>query len=143
MKSPSPKQVILFSQSNSSPCTPPHPTVTPIRQSIDSVGSGDSASQPPISNTQPPISNSQTNFVKIEQPEVDSSTQVCIANANGTSLCRGEVHNLNKLTSYLDLITRQIVMDDGTSAMERAIIKSRLKIPFWSADNEVILIESK
>lgn len=77
--------------------------------------------------------------IKVESPpEVDSSTPVCIANANGASLCRGEMLNLHKMTAYLDLVTRKVVKDDGASAMERAIIKSRLKIPFWSAD-EVIL----
>ena len=87
-------------------------------------------------------------MVKLEQPEadlkpeVDSSTTmtvlnnpVCIANPDGTSLCRGDMLNLNKLTSYLDMITRKIVGDDGASAMERAIIKSRMKIPFWTSDD--------
>lgn len=88
------------------------------RQSLDSVGSTDSG------------------IIKVEHSEVDSSTcnAVCIANADGTSLCRGDMLNLNKLTCYLDLVTRKVVKDDGTAAMERAIIKSRLKIPFWSAD---------
>ena len=100
------------------------------RQSLDSVASSsaDSASVRSLN-------------VKLEQPEVDSSMStnaaVCIANANGTSLCRGELLNLNKLTCYLDLISRKVVKDDGASAMERAIIKSRLKIPFWSAETEV------
>ena len=84
-------------------------------------------------------------MVKLEQteadlkPEVDSTmtvlNPVCIANPDGTSLCRGDMLNLNKLTSYLDMITRKVVGDDGASAMERAIIKSRMKIPFWTSDD--------
>ena len=70
----------------------------------------------------------------VEATKADSTVVSCIANANGASICRGEMLNLNKLTCYLDLITRKVVRDDGSSAMERAIIKSRLKIPFWSAD---------
>ena len=85
---------------------------------------------------------SSSPMVKLEQPEVDSSTMtvlnpVCIANPDGTSLCRGDMLNLNKLTSYLDLVTRQVVKDDGSSAMERAIIKSRMKIPYWISSDEV------
>ena len=97
------------------------------RQSIDRVGSSDS-----IIKVEPTYTETvQESFCK---QTADSSTPICIANANGASLCRGEVLNLNKLTCFLDLITRKVVKDDGESAMERAIIKSRLKIPFWSAD---------
>ena len=82
------------------------------------------------------IASSGDSSIKIESIEAnaDSTVLSCIANANGASICRGEMLNLNKLTCYLDLITRKVVKDDGSSAMERAIIKSRLKIPFWSAD---------
>ena len=97
------------------------------RQSVDRVGSSDS-----IIKVEPTYTEAvQESFCK---QTADSSTPICIANSNGASLCRGEVLNLNKLTCYLDLITRKVVKDDGESAMERAIIKSRLKIPFWSAD---------
>jgi len=133
---PPPKQLVLVSK----PLVQTPTLVAPgqlgpvnsnMRQSVESVGSSDS-------------------IIKVEpqQPEVesfckqtaDSSTPICIANANGASLCRGEVLNLNKLTCYLDLITRKVVKDDGASAMERAIIKSRLKIPFWSADETALFI---
>lgn len=108
------------------------------RPSVDSLVSsnGDGCSSP---------------MVKLEQteveprPEVDSSTmtvlnKICIANPDGTSLCRGDMLNLNKLTSYLDMITRKVVGDDGASAMERAIIKSRMKIPFWTSDDTALYI---
>ena len=75
-------------------------------------------------------SSSNTNFRSSAADELP----VCIANPDGASMCRGDMLNLNKLTCYLDLITRKVVKDDGASAMERAIIKSRMKIPFWSAD---------
>ena len=128
-----------------------------MRQSVESVGSSDSIikvepqTHEPMEivsskqNTEIFCKQSADSFVSKQnnaesfcKQTADSSTPICIANANGASLCRGEVLNLNKLTCYLDLITRKVVKDDGASAMERAIIKSRLKIPFWSAD-EVIL----
>ena len=89
------------------------------RPSVDSIASTDSSIK----------------IEPVEATKADSTVVSCIANANGASICRGEMLNLNKLTCYLDLITRKVVRDDGSSAMERAIIKSRLKIPFWSADD--------
>ena len=154
---------------NHQPATPIGQPATPIgqlasprpismRQSVESVGSSDSIikvepqTHEPMEivsskqNTEIFCKQSADSFVSKQnnaesfcKQTADSSTPICIANANGASLCRGEVLNLNKLTCYLDLITRKVVKDDGASAMERAIIKSRLKIPFWSAD-EVILI---
>ncbi len=59
----------------------------------------------------------------------------CIAAAKCSSPCRGEFYNLSKLTSYLDLVTKRPTGDDsGGAAMERAIIKSRLRVHFWKAD---------
>jgi len=81
-------------------------------------------------------SSSNTNFRSSAADELP----VCIANPDGASMCRGDMLNLNKLTCYLDLITRKVVKDDGASAMERAIIKSRMKIPFWSADETALVI---
>ncbi len=70
--------------------------------------------------------------------------EACVAAAIGGS-CRGPLLNLNKLTSYLNTTTGQpVATDDGTSAMERAIIKSRMRIPFWKADevNKPFLIKN-
>ena len=63
-------------------------------------------------------------------------TLPCVAAAhNGyAARCAGELVNLNKLSSYLDLISRNVARDNGRAAMERAIIKSRLRVPFWQAD---------
>jgi len=141
------------------PVTPIGHPVTPIghpattrpfnkRQSVESVGSSDSIIKIEPQTHEPMEIVSKQNaesFCKQTadsfcKQTADSSTPICIANANGASLCRGEVLNLNKLTCYLDLITRKVVKDDGASAMERAIIKSRLKIPFWSADETALFI---
>merc|ERR1711953_1363411 len=100
-------------------------------------------SQSPIPSLDSIASSGDSSSIKIETVEAtkaDSTVVSCIANANGASICRGEMLNLNKLTCYLDLITRKVVRDDGSSAMERAIIKSRLKIPFWSADETALFI---
>ena len=53
--------------------------------------------------------------------------------------CSGDLIALNKLKGWVDLATRQPVTDreDGAAASEKAIIKSRLKIPFWVSDDQV------
>jgi hypothetical protein len=39
------------------------------------------------------------------------------------------------MTTYLNPVTGEpVVADDGSSAMERAVIKSRMRMPFWNAD---------
>jgi len=64
-------------------------------------------------------------------------TETCIASGMGGH-CVGPLLNVNKLTAFRNAITgQQVATDDGSSAMERAIIKSRMRIPFWKAD-EVI-----
>ena len=70
-----------------------------------------------------------------EEDGVDPSLPCIAATHDGyTSGCSGELANLNKLSSYLDLISRNVARDNGRAAMERAIIKSRLRVPFWQAD---------
>ena len=52
--------------------------------------------------------------------------------------CSGDLISLNKLNGYIDLATRaQGEREDGGSATEKSIIKSRLKMPFWVADEQV------
>ena len=53
--------------------------------------------------------------------------------------CSGDLIALNKLKGWVDLATRQPVTDreDGAAASEKAIIKSKLKIPFWVSDDQV------
>ena len=64
-------------------------------------------------------------------------TEACIASGM-EGHCAGPLLNVNKLTAFRNAITgQQVATDDGSSAMERAIIKSRIRIPFWKAD-EVI-----
>ena len=70
-----------------------------------------------------------------EEEGVDPSLPCIAATHSGyTSGCSGDLVNLNKLSSYLDLISRNVARDNGRAAMERAIIKSRLRVPFWQAD---------
>ena len=70
-----------------------------------------------------------------DEEGVDPTLPCIAATHNGyTSGCSGELVNLNKLSSYLDLISRNVARDNGRAAMERAIIKSRLRVPFWQAD---------
>ncbi len=66
---------------------------------------------------------------------VDPSVN-CIAAAHNSTKCRGELLNLDKMTSNLDLVTKEVtaVQDSGEAATEKAIIKSRLRIPFWKLD---------
>lgn len=73
-------------------------------------------------------------IVECEGPGVDPTVN-CVA-AGLPSECGGkELLNLNKLTTYIDLVSRQPATDhNGGAAAERAIIKSRLRVPFWKAD---------
>ena len=67
-------------------------------------------------------------------------TETCIATAL-EGQCSGPLVNVNKLTSYLNTISgRPVSADDGNSAMERAIIKSRMRIPFWKAEEVFKLV---
>ncbi len=94
------------------------------RNSIESNKSDDSASI----------------VIKKEPESTTEQIQICIAKSD-RSQCRGDLLNLNKLTCCLDLVSRKVVKDDdGSSAMERAIIKSRLKIPFWKADEATTFV---
>ena len=53
--------------------------------------------------------------------------------------CSGDLISLNKLNGCVDLANRMAGdREDGGSATEKAIIKSRLKIPFWVADDQVL-----
>ena len=67
-------------------------------------------------------------------------TETCIASTL-EGQCSGPLVNVNKLTSYLNTISgRPVSADDGNSAMERAIIKSRMRIPFWKAEEVFKLV---
>ena len=111
------------------------------------------ASHGPMSGNSPQLIVAPTTSLNVDivkrEPESTTTTTIssngvdpvdsCVAAATD-GRCRGPLHNVNKLTSYLNAVTGYPVStDDGSSAMERAIIKSRLRIPFWKAD-EVTLI---
>ena len=65
-------------------------------------------------------------------------TESCIASALAGQ-CSGSLVNVNKLTSYLNAISgKSVSSDDGNSAMEKVIIKSRMRIPFWKAEEVFI-----
>ncbi len=94
----------------------------------------------PTSSSSPKPATQSLEIIKTEPDTNEAAVngvdpiEACVAAAMGGS-CRGPLLNLNKLTSYLNTTTGQAVpTDDGTSAMERAIIKSRMRIPFWKAD---------
>ena len=77
-----------------------------------------------------------------EEEGVDP-TLPCIAAtvaARPNTGCSGDLVDLNKLSSYLDLISRNVARDNGRAAMERAIIKSRLRVPFWQADEVIFQV---
>lgn len=66
-------------------------------------------------------------------------TSVCVAAGHDPGQCRGEVINLNRLTTHLDLVTLKPSQNLGSAAMERAILRSRLKIPFFKADEVSVI----
>ena len=94
-----------------------------------------------IVKCEPPPPQAKANGAEIAADTTEDGggvdpTLPCVAAAhNGyAARCAGELVNLNKLSSYLDLISRNVARDNGRAAMERAIIKSRLRVPFWQAD---------
>ena len=102
----------------------------------------------PVNPTIPMQRSSSSSEIVIKcEPEVqilDSQDEIgvdptseCIAFSHLNSSCAGEKLDLNKLNGYLDLNNLNPTTAITNSAMERAILKSRLGIPFWQAD-EVI-----
>jgi len=62
--------------------------------------------------------------------------EICVAGGHGAGRCGGQKCDLSKLTALLDPVTGVAAPNGGEGAtMERALIKSRLKIPFWKADD--------
>jgi len=71
--------------------------------------------------------------VKQEATERDPTTTCCAANSNmGT--CSQELIDLNSLTQMLDLVTMEPKIAGELTAAEKYIIKSRLRIEFWKAE---------
>lgn len=62
-------------------------------------------------------------------------TVTCIAKHSSDIPCTQELQDLNSLSQILDLISMKPSSADRTSAAEKAIIKSRLGIEFWKADD--------
>ena len=88
-----------------------------------------------IVECEPPRSSAAVNGAEEMMEEGVDPTVSCVAAAQGyRDACGGELNDLEKLTNYLDLVTKSVSRDNGTAAMERQLLKSRLKIPFWKAD---------
>ena len=130
---------ILKSLGSSS--TPPSPSPLPLNL-VKILPSMKNESSPFLLFSPTSTTPTSHNDVIKREPETTRTTftngvdpmESCIAVAAGGS-CKGPLHNLNKLTSYLNTLTGlPVSTDDGSSAMERAIIKSRMRIPFWKAD---------
>lgn len=96
--------------------------------------------QPEPSNVILPEPQNHLNVKIKKEPETCEKVfgvdrvETCVA-AGIEGSCKGNLLNLNKLTSFLNTLSCQAVsIDDSTSAMERAIIKSRLRSTFWKSE---------
>jgi len=71
--------------------------------------------------------------VKQEATEKDPTTTCCAASSN-LGPCSQELIDLNSLTQMLDLVTMEPKLAGELTAAEKYIIKSRLRIEFWKAE---------
>ncbi|QQP50380.1 Uncharacterized protein FKW44_011372, partial [Caligus rogercresseyi] len=78
-----------------------------------------------------------SNVILPPTPSIVSSSPCIIMSTENPykdTPCGYELHSINKLSGYLDLVSRTFSRDDGSSAAERVIVKSALGLPFWQAD---------
>ena len=112
----------------------------------------------PINNGKPPIivltspsspTSAASAILKNRRHSLSQPLDLGVVKTAGGEICaaashfpevscnKGDLVNINKLTSNLHLITKTPVKEEtnGSAAAERAILKSRLGIPFWRADD--------
>ena len=71
--------------------------------------------------------------VKVEAQERDPTTSCCaVSSTEGP--CSQELVDVNSLTQMLDLVTMEPKLAGELTAAEKYIIKSRLRIEFWKAE---------
>jgi len=73
--------------------------------------------------------------VKQEQEDVVDPTTTCCAN-EAEGCCSQDLVDLNSLTQILDLVSMEPRVAGELTAAEKYIIKSRLKIEFWRAEEK-------
>merc|ERR1719210_3124693 len=71
--------------------------------------------------------------VKEEVEERDPTT-TCCASSSTEGACSQELVDVNSLTQMLDLVTMEPKLAGELTAAEKYIIKSRLRIEFWKAE---------
>lgn len=74
--------------------------------------------------------------VKTEQelPESTNSIGACLA-AGQSDGCSGPFHDVSKLTTLINFVTcLPTVYDDANASLERAVLKSRLGLPFYTSE---------
>eukprot|EP00096_Caligus_rogercresseyi_P007313 TRINITY_DN25140_c0_g1_i1.p1 TRINITY_DN25140_c0_g1~~TRINITY_DN25140_c0_g1_i1.p1 ORF type:complete len:665 (+),score=255.38 TRINITY_DN25140_c0_g1_i1:164-2158(+) len=84
-----------------------------------------------------------SNVILPPTPSIVSSSPCIIMSTENPykdTPCGYELHSINKLSGYLDLVSRTFSRDDGSSAAERVIVKSALGLPFWQADEHPAFI---
>merc|ERR1719210_1101528 len=72
--------------------------------------------------------------VKEEAMELMDPTTSCCASSSTEGPCSQELVDVNSLTQMLDLVTMEPKLAGELTAAEKYIIKSRLRIPFWKAE---------
>merc|ERR1719422_1767427 len=73
-------------------------------------------------------------MVKEEAMELADPTTSCCASSSTEGPCSQELVDVNSLTQMLDLVTMEPKLAGELTAAEKYIIKSRLRIPFWKAE---------
>merc|ERR1719225_1986009 len=72
--------------------------------------------------------------VKEEAMELMDPTTSCCASSSTEGPCSQELVDVNSLTQMLDLVTMEPKLAGELTAAEKYIIKSRLRIEFWKAE---------
>lgn len=87
-------------------------------------------SEPDLSIVEMPVDQVS---VKEEVQERDPTTSCC-ASSSTEGACSQELVDVNSLTQMLDLVTMEPKLAGELTAAEKYIIKSRLRIEFWKAE---------
>jgi len=79
------------------------------------------------------VAEEQQVEVKEEEMERDPTTSCC-ASSSTVGACSQELVDVNSLTQMLDLVTMEPKLAGELTAAEKYIIKSRLRVEFWKAE---------
>jgi len=136
---PSTSSSVAFSSFSSSSSTSSFSSSSPSSSPTVSIAIATPKLEPPVMiKSEPDLSivemaDDQQVDVKEEEMERDPTTSCC-ASSSTEGACSQELVDVNSLTQMLDLVTMEPKLAGELTAAEKYIIKSRLRIEFWKAE---------